>query len=136
MRRRLLILFVFALALRLAAVFAIREYERPNVWESGVIARALVEGHGFAFAWRAMLGPAIEPDRASTWWPPLYPLFLAACHVLVPSAPYLAANLAQAALSALVPLFLFVIGTRLFGVREGWIAALLAAVHPPLLGFS
>lgn len=136
MRRRLLILFFFALALRLAAVFAIREYERPNVWESGAIARALVDGHGFAFDWRAMLGPAVEPDRASTWWPPLYPLFLAACHVIAPGAPYLAASLAQAVLSALVPLFLFVIGRRLLGAREGWIAALLAAVHPPLLGFS
>jgi 4-amino-4-deoxy-L-arabinose transferase-like glycosyltransferase len=136
MRRRLLILTILALALRLAAVFAIREYERPNVWESGVIARALVEGRGFAFDWRAMLGPAVEPDRASTWWPPLYPLFLASCHVIAPGAPYLAANLAQAALSALVPLFLFVIGRRLFGEREGWIAGVLAAVHPPLLGFS
>ncbi|MFN0151941.1 MAG: ArnT family glycosyltransferase [bacterium] len=136
MRNRLIILFAIALALRLFAVFAIREYERPNIWESGVIAKALVERRGFAFDWRAMLGATPEPASASTWWPPLYPLVLAACHIAAPSAPYLAANLMQAAMSALIPLLLFGIGRRLFSERAGWIAAVAATVHPPLLGFA
>jgi len=136
MRNRLIILFAIALGLRVLAVFAIREYERPNVWESGVIAKALVEGRGFAFDWRAMLGAPPEPDRASTWWPPLYPILLAACRLAVPGAPYLAANLAQAALSAFIPLLLFGIGRRLFEERAGWIAAIAATIHPPLLGFA
>lgn len=134
--RGLLLLFVAALALRVVAVFAIGEYKRPNVWESGAIAESLVAGRGFAFDWRAMLGTPPEPNVASTWWPPAYPLFLAACHIAAPGAPYLAASLAQAALSAAIPILVFLLGRRLFGERAGWIAALIAAVHPPLLGFA
>jgi len=131
-----LLLFLGSLLLRLAAVFAIGEYRHPNVWESGRIAEALVAGHGFAFDWRAMLAAPPEPDAASTWWPPAYPAFLAACRVVAPGAPYLAASLAQAALSAFVPLLVLGIGRRLFGDRAAWCAALIAAVHPPLLGFA
>jgi 4-amino-4-deoxy-L-arabinose transferase-like glycosyltransferase len=135
--RRLLLLFVASLALRAAAVLAIGEFRRPNVWESGRIAEALVAGRGFAFDWRAMLAtPPPEPDVASTWWPPAYPAFLAACHVVAPGAPYLAASLAQAALSAVLPVLIFLMGRRLFGERAGWIGAVAAAVHPPFLGFS
>jgi len=134
--RRLLLLIAVSFALRVAAVLVIGEYRYPNVWESGRIAEALVAGHGFAFDWRAMLAePPPEPDVASTWWPPAYPAFLAACHVVAPSAPYLAASLAQAALSAVLPALLFLMGRRLFGERAGWIAAIVAAVHPPFLGF-
>jgi 4-amino-4-deoxy-L-arabinose transferase-like glycosyltransferase len=131
-----LLLFLGSLALRVLAVLVIGEYRNPNVWESGRIAAALVAGHGFAFDWRAMFGAPVEPLAASTWWPPAYPAFLAACHVVAPGAPYLAASLAQAALSALVPLLLLAMGRRLFGARAGWIAAVLAAVHPPLVGFA
>ncbi len=137
MTRRLLFLVVASFALRVAAVFVIGEYRHPNVWESGRIAEALVAGRGFAFDWRAMLATAPpEPDVASTWWPPAYPAFLAVCHVVAPGAPYLLASLAQAALSALLPALLFLMGRRLFGERAAWIAAFVAAVHPPFLGFS
>src|SRR5262245_22198145 len=134
--RRLVVLFAASFALRVAAVLVIGEFKHPNVWESGAIAEALLAGHGFAFDWRAMLGTPPEANVASTWWPPAYPAFLAACHVIAPRAPYLAASLAQALLSALLPLLLFAMARHLFGERAGWIAALAAAVHPPFLGFA
>jgi 4-amino-4-deoxy-L-arabinose transferase-like glycosyltransferase len=136
MRRNVLLLFLGSFGLRAAAVLLLGEYKTPNVWESGVIARALVAGHGFAFDWRAMLGTPPEPDVASTWWPPAYPAFLAACHIAAPRAPWLLASLLQAAMLALIPVLLLFMGRRLVGERAAWAAALLAAVHPPLLGYA
>ncbi|MFH1679069.1 MAG: hypothetical protein ABIH26_00315, partial [Candidatus Eisenbacteria bacterium] len=136
MRRKIVLLFLIAFALRVAAVLAIREYERPNTWESGLVADALIEGRGFALDWRAMLGKAPEPDAASTWWSPAYPVLLAGCRIAAPRAPYLLASIVQALLLAAVPVLLLHMGSTLFGPRAGWIAAVLAGIHPPLLGYA
>lgn len=134
--RRILLLFLCSLLLRLAAVLQIGEYRRPNVWESGMIADALVAGRGFAFNWHlGQLSSRAEPATASTWYPPVYPLFLAACHIVSPRYRYLIASLVQAALSAGLPVLILLMGRRLFGHRAGWLGALVAAVHPPFLGF-
>jgi len=135
-RRRLLLLFFAAFALRVAAVLVIREYERPNTWESGMVADALLRGHGFAIDWRTMLGTPPEPNVASTWWPPAYPLFLAACRLAAPASPWLLASILQAALLALVSVLLYHTGRLLFGETAGWIAALYAVLQPSLSGYA
>ncbi|MBM3320494.1 MAG: glycosyltransferase family 39 protein [Candidatus Eisenbacteria bacterium] len=136
MRRTIVLLFLVAFALRMGAVLAIGEYKRPNTWESGLVADALLEGKGFALDWRTMLGKPPEPDAASTWWSPAYPLLLAACRIVAPGAPYLLVSIVQALLLAAVPVLIFHMGRSLFDERAAWIAALLAAVHPPLLGYA
>jgi 4-amino-4-deoxy-L-arabinose transferase-like glycosyltransferase len=136
MRRKLLALFLVAFVLRVAAVLVIGEYERPNTWESGMVADALLRGHGFALDWRTMLGTPPDPDAASTWWPPAYPLFLAACRIAAPGASWLLASVLQAAMLAAIPVLLYSMGKRLFGETAGCAAAGLAAIHPPLLGYA
>jgi hypothetical protein len=135
-RRRLTLLFLAAFVIRVIAILVIREYERPNTWESGMVADALLRGDGFALDWRTMLGPPPEPNAPSTWWPPAYPLFLAACRLAAPASPWLLASLIQAVLLALVPVLLFHMGRALFGETAGWIAAVYAALHPPLVGYA
>lgn len=136
MNRKIVILFAAALLLRMVAVLAIGEYKYPNTWESGIVARSLVAGHGFAFDWREMLATPPEPDRASTWWPPVYPLFLAAFLLTDTEFPYLWASIFQAVLLACIPVLLLLMGRLLFDGRTGWIAAVFSALYPPFLGFA
>jgi 4-amino-4-deoxy-L-arabinose transferase-like glycosyltransferase len=112
-------LAVFALALAVRCAFALHQglAAPPPGWgddlDYDLIARRLVTSHVYQ----------------NTWFPPGYPLLLAAVYAL--SAGSLAAvRLVQAALSAATCWVVYAIGREAFGRQAGWVAAVLLAVYP------
>ncbi len=116
-RRFLLALFLFALLLRWGFVAAYGASAPVAGWgddaDYDAIARHLVLDHGYE----------------NHWFPPGYPLFLAALYGL--AGPSLAAaRLVQAALGAATCCLLYLIGRDLVSPAAGRLAGLLLAVYP------
>jgi N-acetylglucosaminyldiphosphoundecaprenol N-acetyl-beta-D-mannosaminyltransferase len=116
-KRKLLILFLVALAVRLAFIVVRGPTTAPVDW---------ADDHQY----HAIAGKLVaERQYENPWYPPGYAMFLAAIYTVTgPSA--LAARVVNALLSALTCVLLFRLGAKVFTRREGWIAAALLAVYP------
>jgi len=121
-----LLVFLLALALRVAHVLALRGspyFTRP-VLDAGTYheaALALVRGDGY-------------PD-AVFWQPPGYPFFLALVYA-VAGPGFLAPRLVQAVLGALTAVLTYAIGARAFGPRVGLVAGLAVAGYGTLIYYD
>jgi 4-amino-4-deoxy-L-arabinose transferase-like glycosyltransferase len=89
------------------------------------IARSLLAGAGFAQ----------YPGVPTAFWPPLYPLFLAALYRLF-GYSLLAARLAQALLGAVTAAATAAAARGAFGLRVGLLAGLGMALYPHLIYFD
>jgi len=67
-------------------------------------------------------------NSTCAWWPPLYPLFLAA--TALGGMHYLLVVVPQALMGAATAMCAFLTARRLFGVNAGLIACSMAAVYP------
>jgi len=123
-RNPMVAIFVLALALRIAAIAAIRNWDNPETWEPGVIAANLVAGRGFAF----LHGPGALMS-------PGYPLLLAAAHATLgeTALAYQLLQGLQAVAGAAMCVLAFHIGRELFDQRVGWLAAVGTAVYPTFI---
>jgi len=122
-------LTMVGLTIRVAAVFVLNDYRAPLTAEYGIVARNLVAGKGFTG------GGWLGPEQPTALNVPLYPLFLAFWLWLPIPLPFLAVELAQALLSALMIYFIGKIATRVFNPGVGVISAALTTFYPPLLYF-
>ena len=86
-----------------------------------------------ATAWAIASGQ--DPEPGPYYHAPLYTRALALVYSVAGHKPA-AARAAQAVLGAWTVLLIGSIAARLWGPRTGWIAALLAAVYPPLVFFN
>lgn len=125
-RSWLMLLFGFALVIRLAHVLAMTGspyFANPviDAAEYDAIGWSLAQGRGY-------------PERVF-WHPPGYPLFLGAVWWLL-GGSYLAPRLVQALLGALSVVLVAWIGGRRFGPRVGLAAGLGAAVYGMLIYFD
>jgi len=115
--RKLLVLFLVALAVRLAFIVVRGPNTAPVDWADDhmyhAIAKTLVAEHKYE----------------NPWYPPGYAIFLAAIYKVAGPSP-LAARVVNALLSALTCVLLFRLGARVFSRREGWLAASLLAIYP------
>ena len=128
-RRGLLgVILIVGLALRVVYVLT----ARLNV-ETGFqydmmfyrnVAGNLAAGRGYRFFW-----------KPTAMWPPGYPVFLAAVHLVAPGG-WLAAQLAQAVLGTITCAGTFVLGRAIFGERAGLWAAALLAICPEAIAFT
>lgn len=122
------ILLGFALALRVAAIFALDSHHVAFTYEHGEIAENLLAGRGFTVRFLGGEGPTSQQA-------PAYPILLAAIYAaLGTGAPaLLAMQLLQAvAGTILVLVTVWLVWTLLPNQRPiGWMAGLLAAVAPP-----
>jgi len=127
------VLFAFALAVRLVAVFYLHSYDLPmHLSEHDGIAAHLVLGDGFAY--RPVHG--ISYLQLTSWMAPLYPFFLAGVYLLLgmnTPAAYLSIELLQALSSAFGCLFVYWIGRKLWSHRVGEVAGFIMALYPPLI---
>jgi hypothetical protein len=132
-RRFLLLLFVAALALRLAAVFAMdtpSAARGATTWqgshEPGCLAMSMLEGRGYGDPWCKGSGP-------SSWLTPAYPSLLALLFSIfggVSVATALALHVLQSVASAVTCVLLVPLG-RAFGLaRAGKLAAWIFALYP------
>jgi 4-amino-4-deoxy-L-arabinose transferase-like glycosyltransferase len=86
------------------------------------IARSLMAGGGYGEV----------PNEPSAFWPPLYPVFLAGLYGVF-GHELMLARIVNAAIGALVPVLVFLIGMRLFDRRVALLAALGATAYPLLI---
>ena len=123
-------LFAGALLLRIAYAL-IAPYVDPFLIQSPLLGDAagydsiaynLITGNGYAQV-------AGTPD---SFWSPLYPLYLAVVYTLFGHS-LVAARLAQTVLGALLPLFVYYIGLRLFNPRVARLSGLALVIYPYIL---
>ena len=128
----LLVLALLAVAVRVAAVFAVGSYKLDRVtYEHGEIARNLVEGRGFTVRWLGAEGPTSQQA-------PVYPALLAGCYKFFgveSTAAKLAMQLFQALLGSLLAVCVVLLARELLpdGPLVGWLAGAGAAVYPTLV---
>lgn len=139
-KRLLLAALGVALLVRVAAIGALRPWERPQAWENGAIARSIAAGRGFAFDYSegeiANYHTLPEPVPTS-FQAPFYPYLLAGFYVLgrqLGSPLSLVALLVlQAAVGAVLVIPVFHLGYRFFDKQTGLLAAAIVAVYPSFL---
>jgi len=116
-KRKLLILFLVALAVRLAVIVARGPTVAPVDW---------ADDHMY----HAIAGKLVaERQYENPWYPPGYAIFLAAIYTVTGPSP-LAARVVNALLGALTCVLVYRLGARVFSRREGLLAAALLAVYP------
>ena len=120
------LVFVTALALRLAHVLALRS--------SPYFARPVLDAETYYWAGRA-LAEGQGWDQAVYWQPPGYPYFLAAIFWLA-GPDLLVPRLVQAGLGALTAALTCAIGTRVFGRAVGLGAGLVVAFYGLLIFYD
>jgi 4-amino-4-deoxy-L-arabinose transferase-like glycosyltransferase len=127
---RWVLLFVVALSLRaLYALLAVGPSSAPSSdpAEYDTVAWNLAHGGGFSLARAGGIPTAFVP--------PVVPWLTSLLYRVI-GHHYFGAVLLQCVIGATVPLLLGLLGTALFGVGIGLLAAWIAAVHPLLVFFS
>jgi 4-amino-4-deoxy-L-arabinose transferase-like glycosyltransferase len=115
-----LAVFVLALALRCGFCLAAGPSAPPTAWGDDVDYDTIA---------RNLVGPAHVYQN--TWFPPGYPLFLAAFYGLLgPAAGIVAVRLLQAVLSAATCWVTYALVRNAFGTTAGRVAAVLLALYP------
>ena len=128
-RSLLIALLLIGLALRLGIVFAFHDFESPPTWEYGATASNLAAGKGYSG------GGWLGPEGPTALNSPGYIVFLAAALRLFGPHAYVVVELAQAVLSAVMPLIVYRIAGLLFDRRIAVLSFALAALYPPYLYF-
>lgn len=116
----LYIIFILGLALRLLFIFY---FPQPEVIHDAsqydTLGISIIQGKGFSFL------DGIPTARRE----PLYPLFLAIIYSIFGHS-YLAARIFQAILGALMCVFIYFIGKKIFGKNCGLLASIFCALYP------
>lgn len=129
-RGPILAIVVLALVVRIATIAADSGYHpQQDAWDYDRHARSIADGDGFPDSYYVV-------DRGpSALRAPGYPFFLGGLYAVSGDRVALG-RLANAALGALAVFLLYLISKRIWGRRIGLLAALLAAVFPPLVLLS
>lgn len=128
-RQGLLLLFMFAFALRAGVVVALHDPEHPPyTYEHGEIASNLLAGNGFSVRFLGVEGPTSQQA-------PLYPGLLALAYLVLGAgsgASLLCMHFVQAAVGGLTSVLLALLAWSLLPRRPnlGWTAGLIVAVNP------
>lgn len=124
-RRTLVLLFLFALLLRLAYIGLFVGFATPPEYDGigyNQLAEGLLTGQGYVNYWG-------EP---TAFRPPVYPIFLAGIYT-VTGQSLAAVRLLQALLDSITVLLIYGIARHLFGARVALLAALGTALYPMLI---
>ena len=127
MNRKILFVFLVALALRLMYVMLIPQIgiaRDADVYR--IIAGNIAQYHAY-------LGIDGKPD---VFWAPGYPLFISAIYMLFGIDNLSAVRIIQAVLSALMVFPVYFICARVFDQKIGIIAAIITCVYPGFIGYS
>lgn len=136
----LMVVFLFALALRLVVMLATSSYHIKDYgddhfsfgWEMGRVARSLAEGHGFS-------SPLPLPTGPTAIVGPIYPLLLASVFKLFgvySKASAITILVVQGIFASLTCVFVYLCGRDSVGKATGMLAALLWAVFPLNIFFA
>jgi 4-amino-4-deoxy-L-arabinose transferase-like glycosyltransferase len=119
-------ILVTGFALRLAAVLSFKGAIDPEGSEYARIAENLMSGHGYT---------GIATPGTQLLFPPLFPFAIAATSLVTGQAE-LAGRLVSLVMGTLLVVAVYLIALHLYDRSTAYVAALLVAVHPYLVGFS
>ncbi|MFL5886420.1 MAG: glycosyltransferase family 39 protein [Thermoleophilaceae bacterium] len=125
--RALLIILAVALLARLVVIVATPDFK--PIFDAAHYDRlgaSIAHGHGYP--------GQFDPATPSAFRPPLYPLALAAVHLV--GGGWTAERVLSALLGVVAVLLVFLVAERLWGRRVALVAAAIAAVFPPLVVLS
>jgi 4-amino-4-deoxy-L-arabinose transferase-like glycosyltransferase len=124
---------------------------RPSWWVGAILAFAFVLRLGYvlhlhgvepkdpedydSYAWNLAQGNGYTNGESLTRRPPLFPFLLAGVYTVAGHSPR-AARLLQITLGTALCAVVYLIGTRLYGVFAGRLAAIAAAVYPYFIYYS
>ncbi len=120
----LLVVLALGLGVRLVLI-AMTEAGIRNGDEGHYFQLAANLYNGFGFGW--------APGKLTSIRPPLYPWFLSVLWTVSGGTGLLVVRVAQAVLSVLTALLIYVLGTRMFDRRVGLLAAAVLCFYPSLL---
>lgn len=120
-------IFIFAVAVRLAAYFILRRHESPLFWEYHEIADNFLSGKGLCCSFLGTTHYA--------YLEPFYPLF-SAFFYKISGHNYMVFGAANILFSAVLTFAVFYLAKIIFGESTGLTAASIVAVHPGLIYYS
>lgn len=121
------IIFFFALSLRLIYIFFFVGFETPPVSDGKYfdqVAVNLAEGNGFS----------LQPGIPTTRKPPVFTVFLAIIYKIFGHS-YSAARFLQSVLGACIPLITYIMAKSIFDNRTALIAGIISSIDPALIMF-
>lgn len=128
-KRLLLLIFVAALSLRIAAVLNLPQYlQKPgaDALDYDTIAVNLASGNGYS----------MDPEKGPTSLrAPLYPLFLASIYWAF-GHNYVAVRVIQSIMGALLCVIIYYIGRKIFDERIGLLSALILVFYQPYISYA
>jgi 4-amino-4-deoxy-L-arabinose transferase-like glycosyltransferase len=121
-------IFILALAVRVTYNLTIATNYTPtsDAHEYDQLARNLLQWHCYCI---------FAPGHATTYRPPVFPLFLAGVYLLSGAHP-LAGRLALSVVGAVTCMLVCVMARDLFGRRTGLLAGVIAATYPQLFVYD
>lgn len=139
--RFLLILLALLAVVRVGVVVQMGNFKDPFLYESGIIARNIIAGNGYAIDYRMPVPQAyIDPAELATARPmataytlPGYVFVVTAALAVFGDGPagYIALYALNVFITIGTALLLYLLARRLFGERTARFAALLYSVYPP-----
>ena len=125
-RRWLILILLFAIALRVAAAFALGDHvgPLPGTYDQvsyDRLAQRVLDGYGFSFD--KLWWPYTQPGEPTAHWSYLYTLYLAGVYGLVGYHPLVARVLQAILVGALMPWLVYRLGCRHFGQQVGLVAS-------------
>lgn len=134
-------IFGIGLVIRVAAAFVLGDPSHPEMYEHGMIARHLYEGHGFTMHWPyAPLDPQKQalletpPQYEGSWMPPLNPYIIYTAFVLLGGDTPVAAialMLLNALCNAAIPVVVYLLALRMSSETEARISGIVAMLFLP-----
>lgn len=132
MRKFIVYLFLIGLALRIIAVFYVKNYYKPRDYEYGEIARNIVNGNGFSRSVFSEEGTYLTSSHA-----PVYPYFLAFFYKFG-NKPFvfIIIQIIQAIISAITIVIIYGIAGIIFNRKVANISAVGFTFYPLLIYYS
>lgn len=132
--------YALALLIRLALVGAFGDFQNPEMYEHGKVARNMLDGRGFSMHWHItsfdpeMIAIKYAPPKyEGAFLPPLSPYLIYANFLVFGDGPlaYGALMLINCVVNAFFPVFAFLIARKLGGEASARLAALAAIAFLP-----
>ncbi|MFP4369348.1 MAG: ArnT family glycosyltransferase [Candidatus Kapaibacterium sp.] len=133
-------LFLASLLLRVLIVFALGEFEDPELYEHGLIAKNIMNGYGFTMHWpyEPLDQEMYEiyhqpPDYKGAFIPPLNPFLIYIVFSVfgINSLAYMVIMLINSIVGALTPVLAFLIAKELFSKKAAIMTAISAFIFIP-----
>jgi len=124
-------IFIFSFIIRLVAIFYLKHYLNPLVWENGGIADNILAGKGFSIGF-------LGPEGPTSWQAPFYPYLLAFFYAFMGKGylTYLCIEILQSLIMSLIPVFLYKSAKIIFNPEVAILTAIVSSLFPLTIWYA